>query len=259
MTQHAEATAAPDQIEYLDAVAGTEAGMDYKRRFLDALDLSPGHAVADLGCGPGTDLGRLADAVGDSGAVIGVDRDPRMRAEARRRFADRGAVEVRAGDLHDLPLADAGVDRVRTDRVLQHVDAPAAAFAQARRVLRPGGLFGVAEPDWDSLVVAEQDVTTSRRFCRFVADRIRNPTIGRDLPRLSTAAGFGIRSVAAIPVVLDDFAAADRILGLRRNSARAVEAGALAARDARGWLERLDARPFLAGFTLYLVTAQARG
>ncbi|MGC4814379.1 methyltransferase domain-containing protein [Micromonospora sp. DT228] len=257
MTQHVEATAAPDQIAYLDAAAGTAVGLDYKQRFRAALDLSPGHAVVDIGCGPGTDLGRLADAVGETGTVIGVDREPRMVAEARRRFADRPTVEVRAGDVHHLPLAATSVDRARTDRVLQHVDDPAAAITQVRRVLRPGGVFGMAEPDWDSLVVAEEDVEASRRFSRFVAGRVRNPTVGREVARLSTVAGFEIRSVEAFPVVFRDFQTADQVLGLRRNSARAVEAGVVAEADAAGWIQRLRTGPFLAGFTLYLVTAQA--
>jgi ubiquinone/menaquinone biosynthesis C-methylase UbiE len=257
MTQHAEMTVAPDQITYMDAAAGTAVGLDYKQRFLGALDLSPGHAVVDIGCGPGTDLGQLADAVGETGAVIGVDREPRMLAEAGRRFAERPNVELRAGDVHNLPLADASVDRARTDRVLQHVGDPAVAITQVRRVLRPGGLFGMAEPDWDSLVVAEEDVTTSRCFSRFVAGRVRNTTVGREVVRLSTVAGFEIRSVEAFPMVFRDFETADQILGLRRNSARAVEAGVFAEADAAGWLQRLRTGPFLAGFTFYLVTAQA--
>ncbi|MEU4237319.1 methyltransferase domain-containing protein [Actinoplanes sp. NPDC026619] len=196
--------AAPDQITYMDAAADTAVGRDYKERSLRALGLSPGQRVVDIGCGPGTDLGRLADAVGRTGSVIGVDRDPRMLAEAGRRLADRPTIELLRGDVHDLPIAAGGVDRARTDRVLQHVDDPAAAIAQARRVLRPGGRLSMAEPDWDSLVVAEEDVTTSRRFARFVAGRVRNATIGRELVRLATTAGFEISSVEAVPVVFRD-------------------------------------------------------
>jgi ubiquinone/menaquinone biosynthesis C-methylase UbiE len=252
---HAEATAAPDLIAYLDATAGGEIGLAYKNRLRDLCRLAPGHTVVDIGCGPGTDLGRLADAVGETGSAIGVDRVTRMLAEAGRRYAGRRTVELRPGDAHDLPLADASVDRARTDRVLQHVADPAAVLAQARRVLRAGGLLGMAEPDWDSLVVAEEDVTTSRHFSRFVASQVRNPTIGRELVRLATAAGFDIESVQAMPVLLRDFETADQILGLRRNSARAVAAGVLVESEVGSWLQRLRDRPFLAGFTLYLVTA----
>src|SRR5687767_12064304 len=103
MSQLTDSTAAPDQIEYMDAAAGTAVGLDYKHRFVKALDLRPGNCVLDIGCGPGTDLGRLADAVGPGGSVIGVDRDPKMLAEASRRSANRANVSVRAGDAHQLP------------------------------------------------------------------------------------------------------------------------------------------------------------
>ncbi|MFG1884056.1 methyltransferase domain-containing protein [Micromonospora sp. NPDC049102] len=246
-----------DQIAYLDAAAATTIGRDYKRRAVDALDLRPGHAVVDVGCGPGTDLGRLADAVRPDGLVVGVDRDGRMLAEAARRVAGRSGIDLRAGDAHALPLDDASMDRVRIDRVLMHVDDPATVLAQVRRVLRPGGVLAVTEPDWDTLAVADDDVETSRRFARFVAGRVRNPTVGRDLVRLSVRAGLRVRSVEATAVVFEDFGTADRILGLRRNSARAVTAGELTDTDAQAWLGRLTAGPLLASCTLYLVTAEA--
>lgn len=81
MTPRTGATDAPDQIAYMDAATGTAVGRDYKQRFLGALGLLPGHTVVNIGCGPGTDLGRLADEVGQTGSVIGVDRNPWMLAD----------------------------------------------------------------------------------------------------------------------------------------------------------------------------------
>lgn len=244
-----------DQISYLDNAAATAVGLDYKRRSTAALDVRPGQTVADLGCGPGTDLGRLADAAGPDGTVLGVDRDPAMLAEAARRYADRPTVAVRVGDLHELPLADESLDRVRADRTLQHVDDPAKALAEVRRVLRPGGLFAMAEPDWDTLAVADDDIEVSRGFARFLAGRVRNPTIGRELPRLCERAGLRVRAVEPIPALFRDFDTADRILGLRRNTARAVEAGLLASAYADPWLRRLASGPVVVGFMFYLVLA----
>ena len=255
-----ETTAAPDHIEYLDAAACTPVGLDYKHKLVSRLDLRAGLAVLDIGCGPGADLGTLADAVAPpgcsaapaSGSVVGIDRDPVMVREVRRRFADRPAVTAWSGDAHALPLAGASVDRAKLDRVLQHVADPAGVLAEARRVLRPGGLLAMAEPDWDTLAVADEDVALAREWARFVAGGVRNATIGRQLVRLATEAGLAIRSVDAVPVLFRDFDSAEQILGLRRTTARAVEAGVL---PSTAWLERLKSRPFLAGFTFYLVVA----
>ena len=246
-----------DEIAYLDAAATTDVGIEYKRRSAELLDLRAGLAVVDVGCGPGTDLGRLADLVGDGGRVVGVDREPEMLAEARRRLAGRDNISVRAGDVHALPLADAAVDRVRVDRVLQHVLEPERALGEVRRVLRPGGLFGMAEPDWDTLAVGDEDVETSRRFASFVGGRVRNPTIGRELAWRCARAGFTVRDVEPIAVLFRDFSVADRILGLRRNIQRAVQAGQIAGVCADAWIERLASGPLVAGFTVYLVLAEA--
>ncbi len=265
--------AAPDPIAYMDAAARSTAGRDYKRRVTELLDVRPGQVVVDLGCGPGTDLVALADRAGPHGRVIGVDRDGRMLAEARRRLDQppavdlhqrpagnldqrraagnldqrRPGVNLQAADLHGLPLVAGSVDRARTDRVLQHVDNPGEVLAEARRVLRPGGLLVTAEPDWDTVAVADEDLESSRRFARFLAGQVRHPTIGRQLPWLAARAGFAVDAVEAVPVLFRDFETADRILGLRRHGARAMAGG-----TARAWLNRLAAGPFVAGFTLYL-------
>ena len=164
MTRFDVPPATPDHIGYLDAAAATTVARAIKRGLLARLDLRPGLRVLDVGCGPGTDLGQLADAVGLAGSVIGVDVDPAMVAEAERRFAGDGRIEVHLGDAHGLELPAASVDRARADRVLQHVDDPARVLAELRRVLRPGGVVGLAEPDWDTLAVDDVDLETSRAF-----------------------------------------------------------------------------------------------
>ena len=251
--------AAPDPVRYMDGAAASGAGRTYKRRLLAALDLSPGLAVVDVGCGPGTDLMAMSDLVGSGqgGLVVGVDVDAAMRKEAHDRGAALDCVWVAAGDAHALPLRAASVDRVRFDRVLQHLAEPARALAEARRVLRPGGVLGMAEPDWYTLVVDDPDQVTSDAFTRFVADKVRNGAIGRKLARLASEAGFALRTVDATAVLYRDPADAEQILGLRRNLARAVAAGAVDEAAGERWLARTQAGPTLASFTFYAVTAAA--
>jgi ubiquinone/menaquinone biosynthesis C-methylase UbiE len=246
----------PDQISYMDAAAGSPIGLEYKQRFARALDLRTGDRVLDIGCGPGTDLARLAEAVGPDGWVLGIDRASRMAAEASRRFANRRNVVIQAADAGQLPLASSSIDRARTDRVLQHVEDPAEVLAEVRRVLRPGGVLGMVEPDWDTLTVVDDDIRTSREFARFVATRVHNPTIGRELVRLCTRAGFTQHRVEPIPVLYQDFDSADHFLGIRRNCARAVEAGVLDDATLGPWVSRIAVGPVIAGFTLYLVIVQ---
>ncbi|WP_034592174.1 methyltransferase domain-containing protein [Hamadaea tsunoensis] len=236
-------------IAYLDAAARTPIGLDYKRFSIDALDIRPQQTVLDLDCGPGTDLGRLTA----TGAVVtGMDADETMIREARRRYPE---VEIVAGDAHDLPFGDGTFDRLRTDRVLQHVADPGRVMAEIRRVLRPDGLMVTAEPDWDTLTVADADEETSRAFCRFNAGRVRNHSMGRHLKRLAYAAGFEVRAVTPIPVAFEDFGVADTILGLSRNARLAVAEGVLEKEKAEEWLARLAREPFLGSFLFYVVTA----
>ncbi|NJP92507.1 methyltransferase domain-containing protein [Nonomuraea sp. FMUSA5-5] len=249
----------PDPIAYLDHVAAGTAGRDYKQQVLELMDLHRGQTVLDLGCGPGTDLAAMATAVAPAGQVIGVDRDPLMVAEARARLAGRPSVEIRSGDVHALPLDDGSVDRARTDRVLQHVADPTRVLAELRRVARPGARIVMAEPDWEGLLIDSPQPAMSRGLVRFLTTEIiRNPAIGRGLARLCREAGLVVRSVITAAPVFRDFTTADHLFGLRRNVARAIDAGYLT-QDAEEWIDDLSSQPFLASALLFLVVAEIPG
>lgn len=258
MASSAFETIAPDSVVYLDRLAATDLARAYKSRMLDELGLRPGHTVLDLGCGPGTDLGALAEAVTAAGEVIGVDHDQATVDTAEHRTRDLSTVTVRRGDIHDLPLPDSTADRARTDRVLQHIADPARALHEIRRVLRPGGRLVMGEPDWDTLTVDHPDSGFSRAYTQYVTDEvIRNARIGRQLARLSAEAGFTVPTVLPVTSVFRDARAADEILGLERTTRRAVAAGYFTEEGARSWLDHLSSGPFLAAMTFYIVVAES--
>lgn len=68
--------------DYLNRLAESDLGRSYKSLVLNELGVQPGAIVVDLGCGPGADLVALADAVGSTGRVLGVDNDASAIAEA---------------------------------------------------------------------------------------------------------------------------------------------------------------------------------
>lgn len=103
--------------------------------------LRAGETVLDIGSGAGMDLLLGARRVGPSGRAIGVDRTPEMIASCRASAAEAGLhnVEVREGDLHELPAEDASVDVVISNGVLNLAHDKLKAFAEVVRILRPGG------------------------------------------------------------------------------------------------------------------------
>ncbi|WP_042393153.1 methyltransferase domain-containing protein [Streptacidiphilus carbonis] len=246
-------TAVPDRVGYQDRLAATEFVQSYKQLAVEALAVRPGQAVLDLGCGPGTDLAALAEAVTPSGAVFGIDSGAEMLDRARARTTGLPQVSLQRGDIHALPYAEGSFDRAHTDRVLQHVADPAGVLAEVRRVLRPGGRLVMAEPDWETLAVDHPELQLSRAYTRHIAERIvRNGALGRQSARLAVDAGFTVSAVLPVVSVFRDVREADQVLGLRRNTERAVAAGYFRPDEAERWLAHLTEGPFLASATLYL-------
>jgi ubiquinone/menaquinone biosynthesis C-methylase UbiE len=244
--------------DYLMRLAESDLGRAYKSLAVSRLGIQPGDVVLDLGCGPGADLPAFAQAAGGDGRVIGVDSDPGAITQARARTASLPQVEVVQADVHALDLPAASVDRVHTDRVLQHVASPEAVLTEARRVLRDGGTAVFVEPDWDTLVIDYPDLATARAYTRYVTDHsIRNATIGRRLPSLAREAGFRSGTVIPATAVFSDVRRADQVLGLKRVTGRAVEAGYLTADAASQWLDHLSSQPFFGSASLFIVVVAA--
>ena len=142
--------------------------------------LRPGDVVLDLGSGGGLDVLLSARRVGPTGYVYGIDASEDMLDLAHGHVREAGAdnVEFRRGHLEEIPLADGSVDVVISNCVFTLSTDKTTALAEAARVLRPGGRFGItdiiAEPglDPDARVAAERSVGCS--VGTFTADEYRD-------------------------------------------------------------------------------------
>jgi ubiquinone/menaquinone biosynthesis C-methylase UbiE len=188
-------------IEFLDARKTIEGEREIKQQILDLMELRLGAHVLDIGCGTGDDAREIVGLVGASGRVVGVDASDKMVAEAKQRAASCTlSLEFRAGDARKLDFPDCSFDAVRTDRVLIFVPEIEQTLTEIFRILRSGGRLVTSEIDWESWFVDSPMPETSRQVFAAIASDIRNSSLGRELLRLVTQAGF--RKVKSIPQVV---------------------------------------------------------
>ena len=202
--------------------------------------LRPGMTVLDVGCGTGAITADVARAVGPSGAVVGLDRDPDLLRRARERHADVPGLRFEDGDVLALP-GNAAFDIVTAARVLQWIEDPARPLACMVRATRPGGVVVALEYSHADLVWEPEPPVAVRRFYdAFLAWRAANGWDNRLAHRLPAL--FAGARLADVEASVEDEVAArgeagfDDALAIWRSVMRdtgplIVATGALAAAD----------------------------
>ena len=156
-------------------------------------ELRPGMRLLDAGCGPGSITVGLAQAVAP-GEVIGIDANPKAVEAASAAAEAAGVTNVRfeVVDLHRMPFEDESFDAVFAHAVLQHVPDPERAVGALARVVRPGGVIGLADADWDGFLIWPTP-PAMRRALRLMRELRKHSggdfRVGKKLGRLMALAG----------------------------------------------------------------------
>jgi ubiquinone/menaquinone biosynthesis C-methylase UbiE len=129
------------------------AGVGY---FFDLANLAEGESVIDLGSGSGMDVFFAAQQVG-AGWVVGIDFTTEQLAKSRRLAEEAGILRVdfREGRIEELPVDDESFDCVISNGVINLSPEKERVFAEAARVLRPGGRLAIAD------IVSDQQLKES--------------------------------------------------------------------------------------------------
>lgn len=193
---------------------------------LEALDPQPGDTVLELAAGPGGTGFAAALTLGEHGRLISSDFSSEMVEVARRRSMELGLanVEHRVIDAEEIPLDDDAVDGVLCRFGFMLMPDPAAALAETRRVLRPGGRLALAvwsiaaRNPWVAIagrILAGRGLTPPPEpgapGMFMLADEAR-------LRELLEDAGFSVRCVEEVPVLfeyddVDDYIVRTKDLG----------------------------------------------
>ena len=186
-----------------------------KQRSYAQMQIQTGHKVLDVGYGPGTDTIPMAQFVGSTGQVIGVDYDNAMVVEAEHRSEKAGVsswVKHKCADAISLPFESGYFDSCRSERLFQHLLNPIGALAEMSRVIKIGGWVVVLDTDWSSGSIDTSEVDIERRLTRFNTERMfHNGYAGRQLYRLFKRQGLTDVTYEVFPFVWTNYTLAREI------------------------------------------------
>lgn len=206
--------------------------------------LAPAHgeSVLDVGVGPGLLAFDLAQLVGESGHVAGIDLSEAMLAMTRNRCADSPQTDFRQADATALPFPDNSFDAAVSTQVYEYVADIKTALSELYRVLKPGGRAVILDTAWDSLVWNTTDTERAGRILTAWDEHLAHPNLPKILAPCLKEAGFAVARQDAFPMFNPAFTTHSYSAGIMMGIASFVAGRqGLTQEDVDAWLQDLMA------------------
>ncbi|CAJ1356406.1 unnamed protein product [Effrenium voratum] len=213
--------------------------VEQRRRLIQLAKPAEGESCLDVGCGPGFLVEQLKAAVGEKGAVTGVDYSEAMVRAARLRCP---AVKLLQASAEELPFPDASFDLVTITQVLVYVPDPGKALSEVKRVLKSGGRVLILDSIWSQSTWSGADLELQRRILDEFDKHCSHPLLPMRIPELLGRVGL---EFADGPHVIPITNTAWDGVGIAKSAAGSIvkyvtEQGLIEKNDTERWLSGLE-------------------
>jgi arsenite methyltransferase len=178
----------------------TPDALTQRQEFLQLVRLGTGERILDVGSGPGFLTSEIANAVGPSGKVYGVDISDLMLDLSISHCARQPWVEFGKAEAAHLPFQEFSFDLAVSMQVLEYVIDIRAALSELYRVLKPGGQVLIMDTDWDSLVWYSTTIESANQILTEWNNHVVYPYLPRTLTQKLLEAGFQVERPHIIPI-----------------------------------------------------------
>lgn len=216
---------------YLDAVQDLFAAT--KRRSFELLDVLPGDRIFDIGCGNGKDAVALAEM---GAAVLGIDCHGEFLDDARKLLRKGLNLAFLHSNADRIALPAESADKIRFDRVFQHLENPSAALIEAKRLLRPGGMCQVVDVDYFGSKIYPCDAESEMIVVESIArERFPHAHNVRDLPAMLADCGFEVTGSEARPFAVENYATAQYLIRFDKVVEQLLRRGQITKKQYERW------------------------
>lgn len=229
---------AEDYVQYVEKLTADPFFRMIKQHTYRLMNVSPGANLLDVGCGAGDDVLEMAELVGETGFVAGIDYSQAMIDSATDKAKNskrRGQLSFRQADCYQLPYADGTFDACRSDRVFQHLEHPERALSEMLRVLKPGGIIVITDPDQGSVTLDSSDQELTARIICTLGQAGLNPYSGRRLRGQFLKAGLSDVRIWPYTMLFHDLSLLRASVNMQQALNRLAMAGIITKEEGQSW------------------------